>query len=64
MNRYVSEQLMTVEEAQRLSYRPTEREQRNERSSIWAWQSVSGALAQIVSEEQIDQMMQHGLRKK
>lgn len=65
MNRYVSEQLMTVEEAERLSRLHTDRDPRSERErpSIWAWQTVSGALAQIVSEEQVDQMMR-GRRQK
>jgi hypothetical protein len=57
MNRYVSEQLMTVDEAERLSRPHTDRDPRTERPSIWAWQTVSGALAQFVSEEQVEQMM-------
>lgn len=63
MNRYPSMQLMTVEEAQRLSRLPSERDPREERPSLWAWQTVSGALAQFVSEEQIDQMMRASRKK-
>lgn len=57
MNRYASEQLMTVEEAERLSRLHTDRDPCSDRRSTWAWQTVSGALAQFVSEEQIEQMM-------
>jgi hypothetical protein len=60
MNRYPSEQLMTVEEAERLSELHTGRNRRKQpirRPSLWAWQSVSGALTQTVTEEQVDEMM-------
>jgi hypothetical protein len=60
MNRYLSEQLMTVEEAERLSELHTGRERRKRparQPSLWAWQSVSGALEQTVTEEQIDEVM-------
>jgi hypothetical protein len=60
VNRYPSEQLMTVEEAQRLSELHSGREERTERrrgGAIWAWQSVAGALEQTVTDEQVEQVM-------
>ena len=59
MYRYPSEQLMTVEEAERLSELHTGRERRKQprQPSLWAWQSVSGALEQTVTEDQVDEMM-------
>jgi hypothetical protein len=66
VNRYVSEQLMTVEEAQRLSGLHTGRDERQaqaRQASIWAWQSLSGALTQTVTEEQVDAAMRM-LRKR
>ena len=61
MVRYPTEQLMTVEEAERLSELQTGRARRKQQPrqpSLWAWQSVSGALEQTVTEEQVDEMMQ------
>jgi len=55
MNRYPSEQLMTVEEAERLSELHTGRNRRKQpvrQPSLWAWQSVSGALEQTVTEKE------------
>ena len=60
MNRYPSEQLMTVEEAERLSELHTGRKRRKQQPrqpSLWAWQSVSGALEQTVTEAQVEEMM-------
>jgi hypothetical protein len=60
MNRYLSEQLMTVEEAERLSELHTGTQRRKQparQPSLWAWQSVSGALAQTVTEDQVDEVM-------
>ena len=60
MNRYPSEQLMTVEEAERLSELHTGRDRRKQparQPSLWAWQSVSGALEQTVTDEQIDAVL-------
>lgn len=60
MYRYPSEQLMTVAEAERLSEVHTGRDRRKQparQPSLWAWQSVSGALEQTVTEEQIDAVM-------
>jgi endonuclease III len=65
MNRYVSEQLMTVEEAMRLSQLDGSyhNEKAEQRKHIWAWQNVSGVLSQTVSDEQVDQAMKT-LRKR
>jgi hypothetical protein len=60
MDRYPSEQLMTVEEAERLSELHTGRRRRKQpvcQPSLWAWQSVDGALEQTVTETQVDEMM-------
>ena len=60
MVRYPTEQLMTVEEAERLSELHTGRTRRKQQPrqpSLWAWQSVAGALEQTVTEGQIDEMM-------
>lgn len=57
MDRYPSEQLMTVEEAARLSELHTGRARRKQpprQPSLWVWQSVTGALEQTVTEEQIE----------
>ena len=61
MYRYPTEQLMTVEEAERLSGLQAGRERRKRQPrqpSLWVWQSVSGALEQTVTESQVDEMMQ------
>ena len=59
MVRYPTEQLMTVEEAERLSELHTGRARRKQprQPSLWAWQSVSGALEQTVTEAQVDEMI-------
>ena len=60
MYHYPSEQLMTVEEAERLSKLHTGRTRRKQparQPSLWVWQSVSGALEQTVTESQVDEMM-------
>lgn len=56
MYRYPSEQLMTVEEAERLSELHTGRQRRKQparQPSLWAWQSLFGALTQTVTEERV-----------
>lgn len=56
MYRYPSEQLMTVEEAERLSELHTGRQRRKQparQPSLWVWQSLSGALTQTVTEERV-----------
>jgi hypothetical protein len=63
MYRYPSEQLMTVEEAERLSELHTGRTRRKQQPrqpSLWAWQSVSGALEQTVTEAQVDAVIKSG----
>ena len=62
MYRYPSEQLMTVEEAERLSELHYGRERRKQphKPSLWAWQSVSGALEQTVTEAQVDDVIKSG----
>lgn len=62
MNRFPTKQLMTIEEAQRLSDPRTSREE-DERRRQWSWQSVEGALSQQVSEEVLDKMESLRLRK-
>jgi hypothetical protein len=60
MYRYPTEQLMTVEEAERLSGLHAGRRERRKQPrqpSLWVWQSVAGALEQTVSEAQVDEMM-------
>ena len=60
MVRYPTEQLLTVEEAERVSELHTGRTRRKQQPrqpSLWAWQSVSGALEQTVTESQVDEMM-------
>ena len=60
MYRYPTEQLMTVEEAERLSGLQAGRERRKRQPrqpSLWVWQSVTGALEQTVTETQVDEMM-------
>ena len=57
MNRFLSERLMTIEEAKALSSLSDERDQLSEqrkRAAIWSWQSVDGALSQTVTDEQVD----------
>jgi hypothetical protein len=57
MYRCPTEQLLTVEEAERLSELHTGRTRRKQQPrqpSLWVWQSVSGALEQTVTEAQID----------
>lgn len=63
MNRSTSERLMTVEEAMRLSQSNSDPRQKFERPSIWAWQTVARAMAQIVTDEQIDAMVRKSQRK-
>jgi hypothetical protein len=56
MDRYPSEQLMTVEEAERLSELHTGRNRRKQparQPSLWAWQSVEGALEQTVTGKEV-----------
>jgi hypothetical protein len=63
MTRYLTERLMTVEEAQRLSDPHTSREENEKRRRQWSWQSVEGAMSQTVSDETLDRMESLRLRK-
>lgn len=62
MNRYRTEQLMTIEEAQRLSDLETSHEENEKRRRMWAWQSVADAMSQKVSDETLDEMESLRLR--
>lgn len=62
MNRYVTPQLMTIEEAQRLSDPHTSREANEERRRIWAWQTIAGAMSMTIDDEQLDKMAALRLR--
>ena len=60
MNRFLSARLMTIEEAKALSGlsgAQDERSEQQKRAAIWSWQTVDGALAQSVSDEQVDRAM-------
>lgn len=63
MNRYPSEQLMTIEEAKRLSDLETSHAENEKRRRIWAWQNVEGVMSQNVSDETLDKMESLRLRK-
>jgi hypothetical protein len=64
MNPYISEQLMTIEEAQRLSDPHTSREANEERRRIWAWQTIANAMSMTIDDEQLDRMASLRLGKK
>ena len=63
MNRYPTEQLMSIEEAQRLSDPHTSREAEEQRRRIWAWQNVAAAMSQTIDDETLDKMESLRLRK-
>ena len=51
-------QLMTIEEANRLSYGDSHgASHKSERQCIWAWQTVEGVLSGEVSDEAVSRMM-------
>ena len=62
MNRYPTEQLMTIEEAQRLSDPHTSREAEEQRRRMWAWQNVAAAMSQTIGDETLDKMESLRLR--
>ena len=62
MNREVRPQLMTIEEAQRLSDPHTSREAEEQRRRVWAWQNVAAAMAQTIDDETLDKMESLRLR--
>jgi hypothetical protein len=47
---------MTIEEAQHLSSLEgcEIRREEQQRARMWSWQTVAGAMSQVVSEEQVD----------
>jgi hypothetical protein len=60
MNRCLAPRLMTIEEAKRLSYHGQEDDSPQARyraPSIWSWQTVAGAMAQTVSEDQVEAVL-------
>jgi hypothetical protein len=63
MYRHTSERLMTIEEAMHLSQASTGPREKFERPSIWAWQTVARAMAQTVTDEQVDALMSRSRRK-
>lgn len=63
MNRYPSEHMMTVEEAQRLSDPHTSREAEEQRRRMWSWQTVAGVIAQSITDEQLDRLEAIARRK-
>ena len=68
MNRHsqmnVATQLMTVEEAQRLSTLEgcELRREEKQRARMWSWQTVEGVLNQSISDEQIDALSRRARR--
>lgn len=62
MNRHsqmqTATQLMTVEEAQRLSTLEgcELRRQEKQRAGMWSWQTVEGVMSQSISDEQIEKL--------
>jgi hypothetical protein len=64
MNRYVSPQMMTIEEAKALSDPHTSRDANEERRRIWAWQTVAGAMSMTIDDEQLDKMAALRLKRK
>ncbi|NLG76798.1 MAG: hypothetical protein GX535_11205 [Xanthomonadaceae bacterium] len=56
MNRFATSQLMTIEEAQRLSDLETSHAENEKRRRIWASHSVEAVMSQDVSEETLDNM--------
>jgi hypothetical protein len=65
MIRTVREQLITVEEATRLSRGESERDfYKSERPSIWSWQTVAGVMSQTVSDEMLGQMATRAWKKR
>jgi hypothetical protein len=64
MNRYVSTQLMTIEEAQQLSDVRTSREADRERQrNLWSWQNVAGAMSMTITDEQFERLAATATRR-
>ena len=68
MNRHsqmnVATQLMTIEEAQRLSTLEgcELRREEQQRARMWSWQTVEGALNQSIGDEQIETLSRRARR--
>jgi hypothetical protein len=64
MNRYVSTQLITIEEAQQLSDVRTSREADRERQrNLWSWQNVAGAMSMTITDEQFERLAATATRR-
>lgn len=69
MNRHsqmqTATQLMTVEEAQRLSTLEgcELRREEKQRAAMWSWQTVESVMAQSISDEQIERLANRARRK-
>jgi hypothetical protein len=61
---YPATQLMTIEEAQRLSTLEgcELRREEQQRARMWSWQTVEGAMAQSVSDEHIEALSKRARR--
>lgn len=57
MYRKINERLMTVEEAMHVSQASAGPREKFGRPSVWAWQTVARAMAQTVTDAQIDAML-------
>lgn len=55
---YPATQLMTIEEAQRLSTLEgcELRREEKQRARLWSWQTVEGAMSDSISDEQIERL--------
>lgn len=68
MNRHsqmqVATQLMTVEEAQRLSSLEgcELRREEKQRARMWSWQTVEGVMAQSITDEQVETLAKRARR--
>ena len=69
MNRHsqmhTATQLMTVEEAKRLSTLEgcELRREEKQRAAMWSWQTVEGVMAQSIGDEQIERLANRARRK-
>jgi hypothetical protein len=68
MNRYSQQhpetQLMTIEEAERLSTLEgcELRREEKQRARVWSWQTVEGAMSQSITDEQIERLEKQARR--
>jgi hypothetical protein len=61
---YAATQLMTVEEAERLSTLEgcELRREEMQRARMWSWQTIEGALGQTISDEQVENLSKRARR--